>query len=89
MEEMFQVGVISSTHGIAGEVKVYPTTDDIRRFKERPIFLRGAQRAKLRFCRFCFFPDLLQPLWHTYTSFSVISICGRRSCALNGTRSII
>ena len=31
---MFQVGVISSTHGIAGEVKVYPTTDDPRRFKK-------------------------------------------------------
>ncbi len=31
---MFQVGVISSTHGIAGEVKVYPTTDDPKRFKK-------------------------------------------------------
>ncbi len=34
MEAMFQVGVISSTHGIAGEVKVYPTTDDPKRFKK-------------------------------------------------------
>ncbi len=34
MEDRFQVGVITSTHGIAGEVKVYPTTDDIRRFKK-------------------------------------------------------
>lgn len=34
MEEYFQVGVISSTHGIAGEVKVFPTTDDISRFKK-------------------------------------------------------
>ncbi len=34
MEDMFQVGVISSTHGIAGEVKVYPTTDDPKRFKK-------------------------------------------------------
>ncbi len=33
MEDRLQVGVISSTHGVAGEVKVYPTTDDIRRFK--------------------------------------------------------
>lgn len=32
MEELFRVGVISNTHGIKGEVKVYPTTDDIRRF---------------------------------------------------------
>jgi len=32
-EDMFRVGVITSTHGIRGEVKVYPTTDDINRFK--------------------------------------------------------
>lgn len=34
MEEFLQVGVISSTHGIAGEVKVFPTTDDVKRFKK-------------------------------------------------------
>lgn len=34
MEKYFQVGVISSTHGIRGEVKVFPTTDDVNRFKK-------------------------------------------------------
>ncbi len=34
MEQFFQVGVISSTHGVRGEVKVFPTTDDVRRFKK-------------------------------------------------------
>lgn len=33
MEERFQVGIISSTHGVRGEVKVFPTTDDVKRFK--------------------------------------------------------
>jgi len=32
MEDFFQVGVITSTHGIKGEVKVFPTTDDVKRF---------------------------------------------------------
>lgn len=32
MENLLQVGIISSTHGVRGEVKVYPTTDDIKRF---------------------------------------------------------
>lgn len=32
MEEFFRVGVIANTHGIRGEVKVYPTTDDVNRF---------------------------------------------------------
>ena len=34
MEELFRVGVISNTHGIIGEVKVYPTTDNVRRFDD-------------------------------------------------------
>ena len=34
MEQFLRVGVISSTHGIRGEVKVYPTTDDVKRFKK-------------------------------------------------------
>lgn len=33
MEAKLQVGVISSTHGVRGEVKVFPTTDDVKRFK--------------------------------------------------------
>ncbi len=32
MEDLLKVGVITSTHGIRGEVKVFPTTDDIQRF---------------------------------------------------------
>ena len=32
MEELLQVGAITSTHGIRGEVKVFPTTDDPKRF---------------------------------------------------------
>ena len=31
---MLRVGVITSPHGIKGEVKVFPTTDDAKRFNE-------------------------------------------------------
>lgn len=34
MEQFLQVGVISSTHGVRGEVKVFPTTDDANRFRK-------------------------------------------------------
>ncbi|HIW80584.1 MAG TPA: ribosome maturation factor RimM [Candidatus Acetatifactor stercoripullorum] len=34
MEEILQVGVITSTHGLRGEVKVFPTTDDAARFRK-------------------------------------------------------
>ncbi|MBQ9157692.1 MAG: 16S rRNA processing protein RimM [Eubacterium sp.] len=32
MEDLLQVGVITGTHGLKGEVKVFPTTDDKNRF---------------------------------------------------------
>ena len=32
MEKYLRVGVIANTHGVRGEVKVYPTTEDIKRF---------------------------------------------------------
>lgn len=49
MEDLFQVGIITSTHGLKGEVKVYPTTDDARRFKRlREVILdTGRERATL------------------------------------------
>ncbi len=34
MENLLQAGIISSTHGVRGEVKVFPTTDDKNRFKK-------------------------------------------------------
>ena len=34
MEKLLQVGVITQTHGVRGEVKVFPTTDDPARFKK-------------------------------------------------------
>ena len=32
MTDRFQVGVIAGTHGVLGDVKIYPTTDDPKRF---------------------------------------------------------
>ena len=34
MEDLFQVGAVTSTHGLRGEVKVYPTTDDPARYQK-------------------------------------------------------
>ncbi len=34
MQQTFRVGVVTSAHGVHGEVKVFPTTDDPRRFKK-------------------------------------------------------
>ncbi len=34
MDDFLCVGVITTTHGVRGEVKVFPTTDDVKRFKK-------------------------------------------------------
>lgn len=47
MEEILQVGVIATTHGVRGEVKVYPTTDDVSRFKSLKEVLLDNGREKI------------------------------------------
>ena len=47
MEDMLRVGVISSTHGVRGEVKVFPTTDDPARFEELETVLLDTGKEKL------------------------------------------
>ena len=50
MEDLLQVGVITGTHGIKGEVKVFPTTDDKNRFLdlEDVILDTGSEQISLR-----------------------------------------
>lgn len=47
MTDLFKVGVITSTHGIRGEVKVFPTTDDPKRFKKLKKVLLDTGREQL------------------------------------------
>lgn len=46
MENLLKVGIISSTHGIKGEVKVFPTTDDVQRFKKLKNVLLDSGKEK-------------------------------------------
>ena len=41
MEDHFRIGVITRPHGVLGEMKVYPVTDDIKRFKGMKEILMG------------------------------------------------
>lgn len=47
MEQTLRVGVISSTHGVRGEVKVFPTTDDPKRFKKLKTVTLDTGREKM------------------------------------------
>ena len=33
-KDYLKIGVVTSTHGVHGEVKVFPTTDEPKRFKK-------------------------------------------------------
>lgn len=47
MEQFLQVGVISSTHGIRGEVKVFPTTNDPGRFQKLKKVLLTTEKEQI------------------------------------------
>ncbi|MFT4107293.1 MAG: ribosome maturation factor RimM [Lacrimispora sp.] len=60
MENLLRVGVISSTHGVKGEVKVYPTTDDVNRFKslKKVILDTGREHMELEIQNVKFFKNM-------------------------------
>jgi 16S rRNA processing protein RimM len=47
VEQFFQVGIITATHGLKGEVKVFPTTDDPYRYDDLKEVLLETKEGKL------------------------------------------
>lgn len=48
MEEFLNIGSITSAHGIKGEVKVFPLTDDVKRFKKlKEVTIEGKRESRL------------------------------------------
>lgn len=60
MEDLLKVGVITTTHGVWGEVKVYPTTEDAQRFQDLDYVLldTGKDMRRLDIQRVKFFKNL-------------------------------
>lgn len=61
MENLLQVGVITTTHGVRGEVKVFPTTDDAARFKKlkQVILDTGKEHLALEIAGVKFFKNMV------------------------------
>ena len=61
MEDLLRIGVVTTTHGIRGEVKVFPTTDDVKRFKKlkEVILDTGKERMTLHICQVKFFKQMV------------------------------
>lgn len=60
MEDLLKVGVITTTHGVRGEVKVFPTTDNAERFLDLEYILldTGKELRKLEIQNVKFFKNL-------------------------------
>ena len=60
MEDLLKVGVITTTHGVRGEVKVFPTTDDAERFLDIEYVLldTGKELRRLNIQTVKFFKNL-------------------------------
>ncbi|MCR4801894.1 MAG: ribosome maturation factor RimM [Lachnospiraceae bacterium] len=61
MEEMLRVGVFANTHGVRGEIKVFPTTDDVTRFKKlKKIYLdKGTEKMELEIASVKYFKNMV------------------------------
>ena len=81
MEKYFRVGVIANTHGIRGEVKVYPTTDDINRFKKlkKCILDTGKEYIDLNVESVKFFKNMIQLLRRDGTD-AVLNLLSQLLC---------
>lgn len=61
MEDLLQVGVITTVHGVHGEVKVFPTTSDPNRFKKlkQVILDTGKEKIDLNVASVKFFKQFV------------------------------
>jgi 16S rRNA processing protein RimM len=51
MKDFLAIGQIINTHGLKGEVKVYPLTDDIRRFRKLKEIYIDRTLVKILWCK--------------------------------------
>ena len=61
-DDYLRVGVITDTHGIRGEVKVYPTTEDPKRFELLPtvhVIAKDGSDVALKVCGVKYFKNLV------------------------------
>ncbi len=74
MEDFLRVGVITSTHGIAGEVKVYPTTDDVQRFKKlkNVVVDMGREKLELNIASVKFFKNMVILKFKEFTNINEV-----------------
>lgn len=80
MEQMLRVGVITSTHGVRGEVKVFPTTDDAKRFKTlKKVILDGREPLELSIEQVKFFKNMVILKFKGYDNINDVEMFRKKS----------
>lgn len=90
MEEYLQVGVITGTHGIRGEVKVFPTTDDPARFKKlKKVFLdTGKEYLEMEIEQVKFFKQFAILKFKGYDSINEIEKYKKKSLLVDRAHAV-
>jgi 16S rRNA processing protein RimM len=81
MEDLLQVGAITQPHGVHGEVKVFPTTDDVKRFKKlkEVILDTGKEKKTLEIEQVKFFKQFVILKFKGYDTINDVEIYKRRN----------
>ncbi len=90
MENMLRVGVITTTHGVRGEVKVYPTTDDAGRFLElEEVWLdTGRERIPLRIQNVKFFKNMVILKFEGYDDMNAVQAWRQKDLLISREQAV-
>ena len=89
MEQMLRVGVITSTHGVRGEVKVFPTTDDAKRFKTlKKVILDGREPLELSIEQVKFFKNMVILKFKGYDNINDVETWRQRDLLITEIRRL-
>ena len=86
MEDLLRIGVITTTHGLRGEVKVFPTTDDVRRFDDcdEVILIKNQEHVPLHVERVKYFKNLVIVKFKEFNHINEVELF--RKCDIMVTR---
>lgn len=90
MENTLRVGVITSTHGVHGEVKVFPTTDDANRFKKlKTVILdKGREQQTLNIESVKFFKNMVILKFKEFNNINEIEKYKGRDLLINREQAV-
>lgn len=90
MEDTLRVGVITSTHGVRGEVKVFPTTDDATRFKDlKEVLLdTGRELKPMEISQVKFFKNMVIVKFKGYDTINDIEIYKGRDLLVTRDKAV-